>query len=108
MEPSAATARFLRFCRPTSVSLLLTCETGNMEPSRLVLYTRNGCCLCDEAVALLARHRLQPQLVDIDLNPELHEKFTNCVPVLEIDGKVRFRGRINEVLLKRLLTEPQP
>lgn len=92
--------------RRTNVSQLLTRETGSMEPSRIVLYTREGCCLCDEAVALLARYWIRPQLIDIDLNSELREKFTNCVPVLEIDGKVRFRGRINEVLLKRLLTEP--
>lgn len=78
-----------------------------MEPSQIVLYTRKGCCLCEEALALLARYRIWPQLIDIDLNSEFREKFTNCVPVLEIDGKVRFRGRINEVLLKRLLAERQ-
>jgi hypothetical protein len=25
------------------------------------------------------------------------------VPVVEFDGKIRFRGRVNEVLLRRLL-----
>jgi glutaredoxin len=74
-----------------------------MKPPQVVLYTRQGCCLCDEAAALLARHGLQPQQVDIDANTELREQFTNCVPVVQIDGKIRFRGRVNEVLLKRLL-----
>ena len=74
-----------------------------MRPTQIVLYTRKGCCLCDDAAALLARHGLHVQAVDIDDSPELLEKFTNCVPVVEIDGKVRFRGNVNEVLLKRLL-----
>lgn len=73
-----------------------------MKP-QVVLYTRQGCCLCDDAAALLARHGLHPRLVDIDASPELREQFTNCVPVVEMNGKVRFRGRVNEVLLKRLL-----
>jgi hypothetical protein len=55
------------------------------------------------AEALLVQHGLRPALVDIDADPALHERYTDCVPVVEIDGKERFRGRVNEVLLKRLL-----
>jgi glutaredoxin len=74
-----------------------------MKTPSVVLYTRAGCHLCDDALEVLARHGLQPQTVDIDADPALHEQFTNCVPVVEINGKIRFRGRVNEVLLKRLL-----
>jgi glutaredoxin len=74
-----------------------------MNPGRVVLYTRQGCCLCDEAQSLLARYGIVPERVDIDGDSALREKFTNCVPVLEIDGKVRFRGKVNEVLLRRIL-----
>jgi glutaredoxin len=69
----------------------------------VVVYTRQGCHLCDQAIELLQRYRLQPHLLDIDANPKLREQFTDCVPVVAIDGKVRFRGRIDEVLLRRLL-----
>ena len=41
--------------------------------------------------------------IDIDTQPKLLEKYDTCVPVVEIDGKVRFRGTINEVLLVRLI-----
>jgi glutaredoxin len=71
--------------------------------SRVTIYTRRGCHLCEEAEALLVRHGLRPALVDIDADPALRERYTDCVPVVEIDGKERFRGRVNEVLLKRLL-----
>jgi glutaredoxin len=68
-----------------------------------VVYTRQGCHLCDEAVDTLARHGLRPQLVDIDADAKLRELYTDCVPVVCIDGKERFRGRVNEVLLVRIL-----
>lgn len=71
--------------------------------SRIILYTRAGCHLCDEAEDLLGREGVIPELVDIDADPELQARFTSCVPVLEHEGKVRFRGRINPFLLRRWL-----
>lgn len=69
----------------------------------VTLYTRTGCHLCEDAHALLVRHGLRPRLVDIDADPALRERYNLCVPVVEIDGRERFRGRVNEVLLKRIL-----
>lgn len=69
----------------------------------VVLYTRAGCHLCDEALAVLHRFGLSPRLIDIDADPQLRERYNECVPVVEIDGQERFRGRVNEVLLARLL-----
>jgi hypothetical protein len=57
---------------------------------------------------LLLKHGLQPTLVDIDADPAWRERYHECVPVVEIDGKERFRGRINEVLLQRLLAAEGP
>ena len=68
-----------------------------------LLYTRQHCPLCDQALELLRRHGLQPQLIDIDLDPQLRDRYTHCVPVVLIAGKERFRGRVNPVLLRRLL-----
>jgi glutaredoxin len=75
---------------------------------KAILYTRSGCHLCDDAKALLERYGLSPMLVDIDADPVLRERYTTCVPVVVIDGKERFRGRVNEVLLRRLLTQQLP
>lgn len=69
----------------------------------VILYTRTGCHLCDEAHGVLREHGLSPVLVDIDNNDDLRAQFDTCVPVVEIDGKIRFRGRVEPVLLKRLL-----
>ena len=69
----------------------------------VVLYTREGCHLCDDAHQLLSEVGIEPRLVDIDSDVELRKQFDTCVPVVEIDGKVRFRGHVDRVLLMRII-----
>lgn len=69
----------------------------------VVLYTREGCHLCDDAHQLLSEVGIEPRLVDIDGDVELRKQFDTCVPVVEIDGKVRFRGHVDRVLLMRII-----
>ena len=71
--------------------------------NEVVLFSRTGCHLCDEAELVLIQHGLRPSVVNIDDDPALRERFDTCVPVVEIDGKIRFRGRVDPVLLRRLL-----
>jgi glutaredoxin len=68
-----------------------------------ILYTRAGCHLCEDAREVLESHGVDVRTVDIDADPSLKEQFNTCVPVVVIDGKVRFRGRVDPVLLRRLL-----
>ena len=74
-----------------------------MPRPQIRLITRVGCHLCDDAHALLVKHGLQPELVDIDQQPELLSQHSDWVPVVEIDGVIRFRGKIDELLLRRLI-----
>ena len=69
----------------------------------VVLYTRLSCHLCEDAEQLLKLYGLTPTLVDIDADPALKSRFDTCVPVVEIDGRIRFRGRVEPVLLRGLL-----
>ena len=73
------------------------------QDREVILYTRQGCHLCDEARQTLIRCQLVPRLIDIDEDPELVARYDECVPVVVIDGQERFRGRVNEVLLRRLI-----
>jgi glutaredoxin len=74
----------------------------------IIFYTRAGCHLCDEAAAMLVRYGLLFEIVDIDADPRLRARYEQCVPVIAIDGKERFRGRIDELLLRRLLSQRKP
>ncbi len=72
----------------------------------VVLYTRQGCHLCEAAWALLSeaqrRDHYSLEKVDIDTDPVLVAEHGLHVPVVAVNGKVRFRGVVNAVLLRRL------
>jgi hypothetical protein len=63
----------------------------------LILYTRPGCHLCDEArdaiEAVLADRRTRdlpvPSVVEIDIesDPELHRRFLERIPVVDLAGR---------------------
>ncbi|MEC9095981.1 MAG: glutaredoxin family protein [Planctomycetota bacterium] len=74
-----------------------------MSSRHAILYTRNSCQLCEEAKETLENYGFSIEEIDIDQQPELFKKYDTCVPVVEIDGKIRFRGNVNEVLLVRLI-----
>jgi len=76
-----------------------------MPQHRATIYTRAGCHLCEDAHVLLQRFAIPVTLVDIDRDPELRERYDHCVPVVWIDDRERFRGRIDETLLRRLLRD---
>jgi glutaredoxin len=69
----------------------------------VILYTRKGCHLCDDALKLLKQHGVNPAIQDIDADDELRDRFDVCVPVVEIDGRIRFRGKVDPTLLRRML-----
>ncbi len=76
------------------------------------MYTRQGCHLCEEAWEQLEqaqqRHGFALRQVDVDSDPQRVREFGDCVPVVTIDGRVRFRGRVNRILLERLLVGANP
>jgi glutaredoxin len=78
-----------------------------LERLHIVIYTRHGCHLCESAEQLLAaeqgRFRFRLEIVDVDQSPELVASYGESVPVVRVAGKVRFRGVVNPVLLRRLL-----
>ena len=74
-----------------------------MSSFSATLYSRDNCPLCDEAYEILDKYGFSIETIDISRDSELLHKYEMCIPVVEIDGKVRFRGKINEVLLRRII-----
>jgi len=79
-----------------------------MKP-QVTLYTRAGCCLCDDAKQVIAAARRHADFdyaeIDIDANPDLVRLYDHEVPVITIDRRKAFKYRvdINE-FLKKLAT----
>ncbi len=61
---------------------------------KVVLVTRQGCHLCDEALRLLQELGIQPELANVDADDELHRLYDFRVPVVLIDGAIVAEGRI--------------
>jgi len=69
------------------------------------LYTRDGCHLCERARQVLEKAGVDVSEVDIAGDSELESRYGNTIPVVVIDGKERFRGIVDPVLLERLLKQ---
>jgi glutaredoxin len=70
---------------------------------RLVLVTRQGCHLCDDALSLLRSLGHQPELADVDADERLHDLYDWRVPVLLLDEHVAAEGRITLDQLQKTL-----
>ena len=65
----------------------------------VVVYSREGCHLCDVVKETLKRVEgevqgeadFQWRVVDIDADPELRQKYNDEVPVVFIDGRKAFK-----------------
>lgn len=81
---------------------------------QLLLYTRAGCHLCDEArqaIRLVADDRrdrglVMPMVVevDIDADADLHDRLFDRIPVVELGGR-RVELVVTVGKLRRLLSE---
>lgn len=76
---------------------------------RLLLYTRNGCHLCQDMLAqarpLAAEHGLEIELVDIDDDLALAKRYNLRIPVLELNGREVCHHFFDQAAFERALTE---
>jgi hypothetical protein len=74
---------------------------------RVVLYSREGCCLCDDARAILERVRTERPFAleecDIDSDDALLRTYLERIPVVTIDGVEAFELFVDESELARRL-----
>jgi glutaredoxin-like protein DUF836 len=73
----------------------------------VVLYGREGCCLCDDAREMLLRIRSEEPFLfeecDIDQDDALHRAYLERIPVVTIDGVEAFDLSVDESELRRRL-----
>jgi 4a-hydroxytetrahydrobiopterin dehydratase len=63
----------------------------------VTVYTRRNCPLCEKAKEAMRASGVPLRIrdVDIDEDPALRERYTDDVPVIELDGREVFRHRID-------------
>ena len=77
---------------------------------KVVLYAREGCHLCDKARERIVALRdstggFELREVDIDTDDELHARFLERIPVVEVDGDIVAELDIDRAALDAALAE---
>ena len=80
--------------------------------TRVTLYGKPGCCLCDEARAELAALRagrdFELEEVDVSADPALWRAYGERIPVVAIDGDEAFELQIDPYELAQRLATVRP
>jgi glutaredoxin len=78
----------------------------------VTLYGKAGCHLCEEAreaiEAVRAERQFELREVDIALDPGLHRRFGERIPVVEVEGRVLFEYRVDPAALRERLDTVGP
>jgi len=75
----------------------------------VTVYTREECHLCEEAIDTIrrvadsSRKGISLDIIDVDTDPELRAEYGERVPYVLVDGRPRFKYRVDEAELETLL-----
>jgi glutaredoxin len=72
-------------------------------PTRLRLFTRPGCHLCDDARAVLDRVGEPYEELDIEADDDLLRRYLERIPVVVLDGEELFAFFADEDVLRARL-----
>ena len=79
---------------------------------RVTLYGKPGCHLCDDArtvvAAVRARRGFELEEVDITLDPRLHTRYGERIPVVAVDGEDAFEYHVDAASLEERLDRVGP
>jgi hypothetical protein len=80
--------------------------------TEVVLYGKAGCCLCDDARAAIESvregHPFELTEVDVSLDPVLHARYGERIPVVSVDGVEAFELGVDAPELARLVDTVTP
>jgi glutaredoxin len=75
--------------------------------TEVVLYGKAGCCLCEDAKAAIdavrAERPFELREVDVSLDPVLHARYGERIPVVEVDGVEAFELGVDAAELAKLV-----
>ena len=78
-------------------------STGFAGEGRLLLYSRPGCHLCDDARVVIERVGAPYREIDITTDDALHAAYLERIPVVVLDGIELFEYFVDEGVLRERL-----
>lgn len=80
-------------------------NSGPREKARVIMYTRPGCHLCEEAKKAIESAGCQEDYtmdeINIESDPELLRRYRYDIPVITVNGDEAFRHDVNAADFKR-------
>jgi glutaredoxin len=80
--------------------------------AKITLYGKPGCHLCETARTVVdrvrAEHEFELEEVDVSVDPVLHARYGERIPVLELNGEELFEFFVQERLLRERLDRVGP
>ena len=80
-----------------------------MAKAHVIVYSRPGCHLCDKAKAAILKSDCADlftlDVIDIETDPLLLQRYQNDIPVVLINGVETFRHRIEPSEFKKRLSQ---
>mgnify|MGYP001580410387 FL=1 len=73
-------------------------------------YTKYGCCLCDEGLALLRKFtNIDIRIIDVENDVDKYGSYLNRIPVISADnGKKELAWPFDEEDIRKLLSQSEP
>jgi len=80
--------------------------------TRVTFYGKAGCHLCEEAYAELESVRTETpfelEVIDVSLDPRLHRRYGERIPVLDVDGEEALELGFDANLIRSALSRVGP
>jgi len=78
----------------------------------VTFYGKPGCCLCDEAKAVVAavraEHPFDLEEVDVSIDPCLNHRYGERIPVVAVGGEELFEYHVDAAELRAALDTLEP
>ncbi|MEM9186113.1 MAG: hypothetical protein AAGB00_06395 [Planctomycetota bacterium] len=71
----------------------------------VVVFRQDKCVCSDEAIARFRERGIDPVVEQLEDHPEVRREYGAATPIVSIDGRIRFFGKVDPVLLDRLLSK---
>jgi glutaredoxin len=90
----------------------MTPADSRQQTADVTLYGKAGCHLCEDArkeiEALRTERNFNLKEVDVSLDPVLHRRYGERIPVIEVNGEEVFELGVDRIALGRLLATVAP
>jgi len=78
-------------------------KAESIEEAGVVVYVKPDCTCSATAIKLIESHGIKPTILPFEDSPDANRENEAKAPIVWIDGRARFFGKVDAMLLRRAL-----